>query len=472
MRARALTGALLALLLLAGCNAPAAQTASPPPSEAPSESPLPSPEAGPQVVTHWDALTEKEKPVSTAKRLSEGPLDDFTPGNYGGVTLYLGGENRARMGEGENGEVYYETYYRYGLCAADGTILTDPVFDSVYRLSCYDQAAGKTQMLPVWVVTRTMHSLDSTDGWTRGDYYTAAGLVAADGSWYTGTCFRSGLMAVLGACRSSALVQVDAGSAALISLADGSELARYTPYDFAPELDAESAAWFFDDGLGWGMGCSGDYLYYDPARGGTTGEPVMLDGTTGQILAQPPVEIPQYEYNGRCEFDGGWYQSDENGAEFAQGGDLTLHYDDGREEVIQLTGELGLLNDVSADYLVFFWNDGENEHYYQLTDHALNVLFSSRGNMGTVELCRDQVTGRCFPCYSQVVDEETYTMRYILLSPRGEPLAVCDSYPRLYDGFVSFVDGAFYRLVELSGESCREVFRLPRWEALDLEMDE
>jgi len=460
---RCIFAALLGLLL-AGC-APVGETPSGPPAETPSVSQAPDPApSGPQVEVHWDSLSEREKPVSTAKRLSDGPLDDFTPGEYGGVIPYTGGEAKARQGLGAHGEIYYETYYRYGLCTTSGTILTDPVFDSVYRLSLYNEEQGKNEALPVWVITRSR-----PDG--SGDYYTAAGLLSADGSWYTGTRFRADLTAVLGVCRASALMYEDADNAVLISLADGSELARYSPYDLLPSSEADAAGSLFADGLSWVMRSAENFLFYNPDMLGLSGETVWLDGATGQRLAQAPMEVPQYQYDGLRRFGDGWYEGDEGWPEFAHGGDLTLHYDDGRVEVIPLTGELGALTGVSADNLTFR-RYGENDRSCSiLTDHALNVLYSSQENEGSVELYEDMVTGRRYPCYSQVTDEVNYSVRYVLLDNQGQPLAVCDSYPQMYDGFVSFADGEFYRLADISEGTYREVFRLPRWAALDTEAD-
>jgi len=127
---------------------------------------------------------------------------------------------------------------------------------------------------------------------------------------------------------------------------------------------------------------------------------------------------------------------------------------------------------VSADNLVFSCHDEENDRYYNvLTDHALNVLYDGRESGGGAELYEDVITGQTFPCCNET-DQADYSVRSTLLTPDGQTLAVCDSYPRLYGGFTSFADGEFYRLVDVSDGTCREVFRLPRWTAMDTGADD
>ncbi len=469
MRRRILLPALLALMLLAGCGGPAAESPSASPSAAPSPSqtPVPSPSAAPdspQVAVHWDALGEREASVSTAKRLSDGPLDDFTPGAYGAVTAYIGNEQAVAYDYFDEDEAPdYETNYLYGLCTADGTILTDPVFNSVGRLSWTDQTGGayRYETLPAWVVTRTLQD-------AQGEYYAAAGVLAADGSWYTGTRFQVGVSSTIAVCRDSVLMMEDADNAVLVSLHDGSELARYSPYDFIGPDDPDGMAqWLFADGLSWGMLRSfGGWLCYDPEWNGAEGEAVWIDGATGEFLSEPPMSIEEEEpwYDNRLFFEGGWYERDPDGMEFAQGGELTLHYDDAREETIRLTGELGRLSGVSAENLFFIRNDDAGSPVQTLTDHALNVLCSGSNNIWPFS---DNVTGQEYVCRYEGADPDSW----LLLDTRGKELVRSFTYPEVSDGLMALADSQFYRLVDLSDGTCREVFRLPRWAALDTPAD-
>lgn len=477
MNARRPIGLLSALLflLLAGCGGPAAgsPSVSPDAAPSPSETAVPSPTSppAPPVAVHWDALGERELPLSTAKRLSDGPLDDFAPGRYGAVTPYIGSEQAVAYDYGEEEPTHYETHYLYGLCTTGGTILTDPVFNHVYRLSCYDLLDDTSQALPVWAVTRTMYSPDDADDWDRG-YYNAVGFLAADGSWYTGCRFRSGVSNTIVVGRDSVLVMEDQDNAVLISVSDGSELARYSPYDFIGPDDPNGVAeWLFSDGLNWGMlSCYGDYFYCDPIMSGGAfeGEPIWIDGATGEFLDEAPMEVPEYTYTGHYTFDGGWYDGD-NGDQFAEGGDLVLHLDDGTEKTIHLTGEQGQLYSVSADHLLFWRSAEDGSAVYVLTDHDLNVLRTVRGGM---DFYSDSVTNRRYPVCYEILDEDAWLCRYTILDSQGRDLVSSLSYFQANDGLVPVVDERTYRLVDLSGGSCREVFRLPRYAALDAAVDD
>ncbi len=461
---------LAALLLLTGCGAPAGED--PPPSDS-AATPAPAETALPQVSVHWDALTQAESLVSTASRLSEDWMDDFAPGAYGGVTPYIGGEQRVMYGYlDEDGSPCYETRYLYGLSTAEGLLLTDPVFNSVYRLTCYDQLDSESKALPVWIVSRTDWDAESAeDEWTQG-YYSAVGLLAADGSWYTGCRFRMGVSSTIAVGNKSVLMMESADSAVLISLADGSELARYSPYDFTgPEDPNGVAEWLFSDGLAWGMlCCCGDYFYCYPIS--ANDDPIWIDGATGAFLDEAPMEFPEPAYEGtrRIFFDGGWYEDD--GLEYSAGGELVLHYDGGREEAIPLTGELGSLFGVSAENLLFWKAGADGESFvYTITDHVPRALRTVDGVNASAGFLSDSVTGRTYLYVAQPTEADSSVWRYTLLDGQAEDQMSCINLSFPSDGLMAAVDETFYRLVDVS-DGCREIFRIPRWEALDLPPDD
>ena len=157
------------ILMLAAC-APA-PTASPTLSPAPSTTPLPPPAPTPAIEVHmpWQTPDEAYAPIPPGeepKYFYDKPLGAFVPSDdYGAVYPYMGAYHFGMWGP----------TYQYGLCTADGRIITAPVYSAPAVLGFGGQQAYLfyTESEQVW---------NDREGW----YETAATpglLVALDGSW-------------------------------------------------------------------------------------------------------------------------------------------------------------------------------------------------------------------------------------------------------------------------------------------------
>lgn len=398
---------LLALVLLAGCGDPAVESPSPSPAPSPSPSVEPAPEPTASVAVHWDALTPRQPNTTIASRLREGPMPELTPGgDYGRLVPYIGGELQVNYGYIDGN---YSTDYLYGLSTADGLILTDPVYQNVFQASWYDSAEGKSHSLPILVLEQTVRT-----GQGDEDYGIAVGLAAADGSWYTGMKFSSGLSSYITATPAGLLMYQDDETAVMIGL-DGKELFRWSPDDFlAPDDDARD--WFFQDGLNWSLYCFDELLYYG-FTGWQDSDGWWIDPKTGERLDDPSLpEQPEFNTDySWYYFSGGRYQPESS--------PLVVEYDDGTTETIPLPDGLGRLNSVSREYLVFS-QPGDDAESYTLTDHNCKVLYTSQGRpeIRGMYLYDDALGDASYPwlsCWEQGDDPAQDVWHYQLLSPEG-----------------------------------------------------
>lgn len=468
MKYRRLLPILALLLALSACKAPAADVSpspSPsqePPSASPDLQPSPSPAPGGwTVTTHWDALDGPEDRSIISNRLNEEPMTELVPSDsYGTLVPYIGGEQEVfEPWEDENGNNYSYTTFLYGLCTADGLIVTDAVYRMASQPSRYDSYSGVSFGLPAWILTQTAQD-------ENGEYYTAVGLAAQDGSWYTGLRYESGLSTILAASDHSVLMKESDDAAVLVSLADGSELARYSPYDFLSEEESDYASWFFDDGLSWGMMNSfEDYLCYDPQHSGMLGRTVWIDGKTGELLDEAPFELPGDPYQpDRGYLTNGWYEQ--------EGDSLVIHYSDGSTESLPLPDKsLGTLSGISGDYLFF---RGERWSDATLTDRQGNILATGDKDR-VLYLTFDLLDGSAFPWIAEYPEEGNYQRcRVTYLKTDGSSLITFETdlgwcSPSL--GLLPVADDEAYRLIDLN-DGCKELIRLPRWSAMDFPADD
>jgi hypothetical protein len=433
---------LLALFLLAGCQSNVTESPSPSPSVEPT------PEATTQVTVHWDALSPQED-KALVSYFYDSALNEFTPAdNYGTLVPYIGGEMAVHYYE-ESDSTY--TNYLYGLCTTDGRIVTGPIYRSIYQVSWYNSNSDENGALPVWALTQMEQDED-------GEYYNTAGLMAMDGSWYTGMNFRSEWSSTIAVSPYSILMMESADAAVLISVDDGRELARYSPYDFLSEDDSETASWFFADGLSAGMlRTIDDWFYYDSQWGGLGGgDKVWIDARTGEKLSEAPMDVSEIHYDfNRYTFPGGWYDREAD--------PLVLYYDDGTEETIDLPEGLGTFTCASAQFLLF--TDGET-YQNTLTDHQGNVLAT-----GDISFFSDFSGGVEYPYLMEPLTEDYSDVLYTVLDPAtGQTLTTMKSWSAVTNGLLVATDDDSYRLVDLT-DGGRDVLRIPRWSSLDFSSD-
>ena len=391
--------------------------------------------------------TPVEGSVTTiANRISEDPLPEFIPSKeYGAILPYIGGEQSVEpYFEGKS----YSPSFLYGLCTADGTILTDPVYNAVFQADWYDSAFDLSHDLPIWILTQTAQRED-------GEYYTSVGLAALDGSWFTGMIYES---SDIHSSSHGLLMKLDDETAVMVGLR-GQELFRWTLDDFLP-ADHDYRNWFFDDGLSWCLRNNGSRLYYRPSELGLDGpDYVWLDPYTGEVLSDPDLDYPvEFLGVGKTYFDGGWCQ--------LSGTTMTIHYDDGA--TASFTTEKGVepYYDVTADYFRFSFSDGGG----YICGHDGTVLVSSDGEYN-LYLYRD-ADDTVYPClWTYEFDETTYESRctFTFLNPDGSVLttvACVNGWPTLFHGLLSVADDTSYRLIDLA--SGQDLIRLPRWGNMDL----
>ncbi len=193
---------LLLLALLCGCTrapetiqvVPTAPVESPiqPPAQGPTQSPAepqaPSQTAGGfRVYTDASQYTPFALPQPKYTRLSDGPLPDFRPGDYGAVLPYAG----TPLFSANGGYASYPVGYNWGFCDDRGRILTDPTYVDVQPLCTEQDMMGQPlpgSSLPIWQVTRPYGVTRMVDEEYNYTYYEGKmvhGLVAMDGSFAT-----------------------------------------------------------------------------------------------------------------------------------------------------------------------------------------------------------------------------------------------------------------------------------------------
>ena len=471
MKRRALSLLLCGMLLtLCACQgaapspsgdpAPAA-SGSQTPSAAPSSAPSENPDAGGGIfVTHWDKVTAPDRSV-ISRRISDGPLTDFTPAEgYGTVVPYLGSEMRVRINDTPDEDEEFEYGYTqslYGLCTTDGTILTDPVYHGIVIPSWYDAGTYRSTDLPMWLLLRTAQDED-------GEYYTSVGVAAKDGSWYTGQLFEGGISAYIASSPAGVLMKLDDETAVMIGT-DGQELFRWTLDDFLP-ADSEARDYFFTDGLNWTLRCYGNRLYYDPyGIGSDDNQPSRwIDPWTGKDLENPALTIPTSdEHVDRQYFQGGWWENN--------GETISVTYDDGGTETITLASELGSISYFGEKHIVYsYFDNASKETVYTLTDHENTVLRTVKAG-GYLGLITDELTGVSYP-YLAYYSDNGYNSEapMYLLRDDGTAFLSASNWIDVYGGLAVYCDGASYHLTDLA--SLRDLIRLPRWAAMDLAADE
>lgn len=424
----------LALLLLAGCQQPAADS----PSPSPDASPVPSY----QVTTHWDALTERPAPL--VSRWYEGYTDDLIPSDdYGQLVPYIGGEASA---EG------WGTNWTYGLATRDGVIVTDPVFLEVQPLTYYDYGVYQNIQTPVLLLRKAGIDPDKRPD-EAGYFYDRYGLAALDGSWYTGLAYS----AVICQSELGALLFDLQGDVVMVGL-DGQELWRWPAGEIPlPGLIPQEQYWEI-------VSSRGSYLQYI-TQWNENGEPSYLyvDLRTGELCDGAPDDLPQDEgyREGVGYFSGGWYEQAD--------GVLTIHTDGGQDHTMPFPQGFDY-PEINGDRIIFHsstYTAGDSRDRSLVTDLNGNELLRSGQYLNFVW----QQWGDVPSLMSYTVYDEDYVhSRAIVLDRDGNELLTAQDYSvSQFGDRLLYASQDFYHLTDLEGN---DLLRIPRWGSLDLPADD
>lgn len=298
-----LFAAALALLLTA-CNgsveenAPPAETATPAPAVSPAVSPsvTADPEPVPPspsvfVYTDWSKLDQREETRASYTRYYEGFMDFLIPvdGGYGSRLMSFPGETMEL-------DFWGWPEYRYGLATADGTVVCDPVYDSVYHPSFYDWERGEyVDNGEFLILDRTLVE-ESNDPEQYPDAERVLTVAAGDGSWVLEEEYRHCFTLSDGR-----LFLIDREEGLWLCGQDGT-------LERSPLPEKPSALW---GDWWWEMGGFADGVAcintFDPNTGKSTGY-CLANAVTGEIIPLPDISI--------CY---GWYFTPDSWAEAQDG---------------------------------------------------------------------------------------------------------------------------------------------------------
>lgn len=124
---------------------------------------------------------ETENLFNVASGLKAGELSEFRPGDYGEIIPYKGSVLYEDYGDG----VSYVAGYMQGFFTADGTLLTDPVFSDIRRLTWWDSVTHADMLLPMFAVTIGTEEVyneeyDGYDAVSRLRFVTSDGKVMSE----------------------------------------------------------------------------------------------------------------------------------------------------------------------------------------------------------------------------------------------------------------------------------------------------
>jgi hypothetical protein len=173
---------ILVPVLLASCagmpqsgaqNSAAAQEASPSASpSAVTASPAPT-DWHSGVKTDYSGLTPYVPVEEVFTRLSEKPLPELKPSDYGKLIPYMGKVLYDDSGFG--------AYYQYGLMTEKSVIVTDPVYSYAYQGSYYDNSGYNGTLVPALDLEKLSDKIDKKNPWESIRH----AVCALDGSWVT-----------------------------------------------------------------------------------------------------------------------------------------------------------------------------------------------------------------------------------------------------------------------------------------------
>lgn len=397
---------VLALVLLAGCQSPAA---------APSY----------EVTVHWDALEGGQDPAPYLARhwYNQDPDDLIPSEDYGPLVPYIGGESY-------NLESWPEFGLSYGLATQDGAIVTAPVFVSVSPITWYDQRTHASQTTNLLCLRRGGGTGES--GWP----VELIGLASSDGSWYTGPIYRQ----VICTAQPGVLLLDEEGALVMLDWT-GQELWCWAADDIPlPNFDAENYLWE-------GAWISGPYMRHEFTQNFSLTY-VYLDLRNGTVSQSPPSGTVWAEDGDSDDAKEASPQEDGFWSSW-EAPTLTIHTEDGQLHTITGIPNYGL--EIDGDR-VLFQTTAQGDQY-ALTALDGNVIFTSQhSQLSFLDQRRPGIPSLL--CLSLEND------RYLLLDRDGGQIAeTAFVVPQQWGDRLLFADDTSYRLTDLAGN---DLIRLPR----------
>ena len=409
----------LALLLLAGCKAPAAPSpavSAPEPDPAVSE-----PEPAPSVAAHWDVLPEPEPPAPYISDhwYDEDPADLVPSPDYGELLPYIGGEAYDYMGGG--------LPFTYGLADRNGVIVTAPSFTYIGPVGYY--------LDDRWADTGLYLLRTGSGAWADGTLTDLMGFAPRDGSWYTGQIYTQ----FIDCSQYGALMLERDGSLVMLNW-DMTERFRFAADDNPlPGFSAET----YEFESPW---VDGPYLrhvtgYLEDGRSTA----VYLDLRDGTLLDTAPAGYFTYV----SDAGGPDYPDDEFWYKWEQP-TLTIHTADGTIHTI--TGIPCYYVEIRGDRVLF--RTSNSEAAYTVTDLDGNVIFTrQRSDLSFLSDADDSLltavlrTGSEWPPV-RILDRDGNTIATTVYGSAAQ-----------YGERLVFADDASYRVTDLAGN---DLLRLPR----------
>ncbi len=405
----------LALLLLAGCKAPAASSpavSTPEPDPAVSE-----PEPAPSVAAHWDVLPEPEPPAPyiSNRWYDEDPADLVPSPDYGELIPYIGGEACDYMGGG--------LPFTYGLADRNGVIVTAPSFAYIGPVRCY--------LDDRWMDTGLYLLRTGSGAWADGTLTDLMGFAPRDGSWYTGQIYTR----FISCSQYGALMLERDGSLVMLNW-DMTERFRFAAEDNPlPGISDETSPWV-----------DGPYLrhvtgYLEDGRSTA----VYLDLRDGTLLDTAPAGYFTYvSESSEPDYpdDEFWYKWEDP--------TLTIHTADGTIHTI--TGIPCYYVEIRGDRVLF--RTSNSEAAYTVTDLDGNVIFTrQRSDLSFLSDTDDSLltavlwTGSEWPPV-HILDRDGNTIATTVYGSAAQ-----------YGDRLVFADDTSYRVTDLAGN---DLLRLPR----------
>ncbi|MDO4750102.1 MAG: WG repeat-containing protein [Eubacteriales bacterium] len=350
---KSLISALLCGVLCLSLSA-CGTTPPPTPSHSPSDAPVavtPPVLSEPSgVFTDWSKLTAYTPAEAVGTRLSDGPLDTLTTGDYGLLLPYQGESLLVADG--------WEAGQRVGLVTVDGCVVLDPICDRIYQASYYDYNASPSVIYPgIYILSRAEDNPNYTDEWDIK--ISRYAVCALDGSWCTDFIYES----VYSAPDGVVCVEDHEKNHAVYLDKNGNVLADTRSWEVLPRLEPHNTYNFtsFHDG----------FALVRLLRGGIVF--ISMDGRILETEHGEPFDSAHgfHEGHAAVEVDGLWGFIDESGnwtiePRFAEEPDVFLN---GQAVVRKFSGGSYIINTEGetlweSEYDLWPQPDGNGSYLY------------------------------------------------------------------------------------------------------------